>query len=89
MRGVLSELASTDSICLGTRFSYKARSAMPSGTEDLVVFAVTRRLVGGAGGATYELGALAVILRFVGATGALTEGRLFFDLIRVATEPLP
>ena len=64
---------------------------MPSGTEDLVVFPVTRRLVGGAGGDMYELGALAVILRFGGATGAFTEGLLFFDLIRVdtASSPLP
>ena len=64
---------------------------MPSGTEDLVVFPVTRRLAGGAGGDMYELGALAVILRFGGAAGALTEGLLFFDLIRVdtASKPLP
>ena len=64
---------------------------MPSGTEDLVTFPVTRRLVGGAGGATYELRALAVILRFGCATGALTDGLLFFDLIRVdtASKPLP
>ena len=64
---------------------------MPSGTEDLVAFPVMRRLVGGAGGDMYELGALAAILRFGGAAGALTEGRLFFDLIRVDTAgaPLP
>ena len=60
---------------------------MPSGTEDLVTFPVTRRCVGAAGGAMYELRALAVILRFGGATGALTEGRLSFDLI--ALRPLP
>ena len=64
---------------------------MPSGTEDLVVFPETRRFVGGAGGAMRELRALAVILRFGCATGALTEGLLFFDLIRVVTasSPLP
>ena len=62
---------------------------MPSGTEDLVVFPVTRRLVGGAGGEMRELGALAVILRFGGATGGFTEGRLFFDLMRVDTSAAP
>ena len=62
---------------------------MPSGTEDLGALPVMRRLFAGAGGATYELDALAVILRFGGATGALTEGLLFFDLIRVATSAAP
>ena len=64
---------------------------MPSGTEDLVTFPEIRRFLGAAGGATYELRALAVILRFGCAAGALTEGLLFFDLIRVdtASKPLP